>query len=126
MPHGDKGLSAHFEEDFDRTFAELDEFAAEMTFEIKEGRGKAIQFTTMVVWDTETLKNRMIVQQQGVYLGSVLLFIAKKWFEVEPKPDEIIYELTYRGKLPVRFGWRILDVVDAEFIYEVSLDRLTV
>jgi hypothetical protein len=126
MPHGDYGLSKHFEPDFEKTFAELYEFAAEMTFEIKEGRQRAKQFTTMVVWDTETLKNRMIVQQQGVYLGSVLMFIAKKWFDVEPKPDEIIYELTYRGKLPVRFGWRILDVVDAEYVYEISLDRLAV
>jgi hypothetical protein len=123
--HGDKGLSAQFEKDFENVFAKIDEFAAEKTFEIKEGH-QTKQFTTNVVWDTETLKERAIVQQQGVYLGSVLMFIAKKYFDVEPRPEEIIYEIAYRGKLPVKIGWRILDITDAEYVYEISLDRVVV
>ena len=50
-----------------------------MRFEIMEDK-KPIRFDANVVWDTETLKHRMIVQQQGVYLGTVLLFIAKRYF----------------------------------------------
>jgi hypothetical protein len=125
MSHGDAGLSKYFDEDFRRCFAEEDEFACYKTFEIQEGH-KVKQFTDLVVWDTETLKHRMIVQQQGVYLGSVLCFILKEHFAVEPRPEEIIYEITYRGKLPVKIGWRVLDIVDAEYVYEFSLDRLTV
>jgi hypothetical protein len=66
----------------------------------------------------------MIVQQQGVYLGSVLCFILKKWFLVEPKPEDILWEHIDQGGKMVKEGWRIMDVTDAEYVYELSLDRL--
>lgn len=117
-------LHDQFEPDFEDVFADLDEFACIKTFEIVDNGGP-VRFTTSVVWDTETLKERAVVQQQGLYLGDVLCFIGKKWFASEPQPEEILYEITYRGKLPVRIGWRVLDIVDAERVYELSLVRLT-
>jgi Txe/YoeB family toxin of Txe-Axe toxin-antitoxin module len=96
-----------------------------MTFEIMEDHKPKV-FTDIVVWDTEALQNRMIVQQQGVYLGQVLLFILKKWFKVEPQPEQILYEVVDIGSRQVKKGWRLLNIVDVEDVYEISLDRLDV
>jgi hypothetical protein len=96
-----------------------------MTFEIADGKVGVKQFTTNVVWDTEILKERAVVQQMGVYLGDVLLFIAKRWFSSEPQPEEVIYEIRQLAHREVKVGWRILDIVDVEKVYEVSLSRLT-
>jgi hypothetical protein len=116
-------LREEFEPDFIDTFCEISEFATEKKLEISRA-GQPFIFRTSCVWDTDTLRNRMIVQQQGVYLGEVLLFISKLWFEIEPKPDEVIWELTDKYKIPIRRGWRILECIDAEYVYEISLDRL--
>jgi hypothetical protein len=127
------GLRDVLEDDFITVFAERAEFACWKEFEIitypvaTPYGGKKIThiFADSVVWDTETLKKRMIVQQQGVYLGTVLLFILKKWFATEPKAEEILWERIDRGGgKVVKQGWRILDIVDAEYVYEISLDAL--
>lgn len=118
-------LKDTFESDFENVHANTDEMGDELTFEIIED-GKPKVFTTDVVWDTHVLKVRMVVAQQGIYLGSVLLFIVKKWFKVEPKAEEIIYRILDRPNgRKVREGWRVLDVTDAESVYEISLDRLS-
>lgn len=126
------GLADQFEDDAWDTFLETSEFAVLMTFEIKVDH-RLYRFKTKVVWDTETLKNRLVVQQQGVYMGTVLCFILKRLFLIEPKPDEILWEIVNRGDSrrhsygplrEVKQGWRVLDIVDAEFMYELSLDKL--
>jgi hypothetical protein len=53
-------------------------------------------------------------------MGTVLLFIRKSWFKVEPKPDQIIYTPVE----PFKIGWRIVEVTDAEDCYEIALDKL--
>jgi hypothetical protein len=119
-------LQRQFERDFDNVFCELSEFARAMRFEIMVDK-RPHRFDANVVWDTDSLKRRMVVQQQGVYLGSVLLFIAIRYFATSPRADEILYVVTPRpGKTSVNVGWRILDVTEAEDVYEISLDRLDV
>jgi hypothetical protein len=120
-------LADEFEDDFWDTFADLAHFAVVMTFEIVAG-SEPYRFRTKVIWDTETLKNRLVVQQQGVYMGSVLCFIRKNCFYIQPKNDEIIWEIVFRGnpRREVKQGWRVLDIVDAEYVYELSLDKLVV
>jgi hypothetical protein len=88
-------LKATFEEDFETIHANPDEMGDTMTFEIVEN-GSPKVFTTDCVWDTHALKVRMVVAQQGVYMGSVLWFIAKKWFKVEPRAEEIVYRILER------------------------------
>lgn len=124
-PPRDFGLRDVLEDDFKTVFAERAEFACWKEFEIVEDKIPYI-FADSVVWDTDTLKKRMIVQQQGVWLGTVLCFILKKWFKVRPKPEEIIWERIDRGNgKVVKQGWRILDITDAEYVYELSLDELS-
>jgi hypothetical protein len=55
----------------------------------------------------------------------VLWFVLKIWFKVEPKAEEVVYRILDRpnGK-KVKEGWRVLDVTDAESVYEISLDRI--
>lgn len=134
----DYGLADEFEDDFWDTFADTAHFGVVMTFEMRLEH-KPYRFRTKVVWDTETLTTRLVVQQQGVYMGEVLCFIRKHCFFIEPKPEEIIWEIVYRedrskepddetGEYPVKEvkqGWRIINVVDSEFVYELSLDKLT-
>jgi hypothetical protein len=115
------GLRDDFPTDLDTIFFEEEEFACNRDFEIIEN-GMAQQFTTRCVWDTETLKNRLIVVQQGVYLGSVLLFISTSWFSTEPKPEQIIRSRAV-GNV-VWEGWRVVDITDAESCYEIALDKL--
>jgi hypothetical protein len=103
--------------DLENTF--FQEFAKPREFLFVED-GEEIIVTTMAVWDTEALKQRMIVQQQGVFLGSVLCFIHKNVFKVEPKPEQIIYSPCR----PFRIGWRVVDITDAEECYELYLDKL--
>jgi hypothetical protein len=118
-------LKTTFEEDFETIHANPDEMGDTMTFEIVEN-GSPKVFTTDCVWDTHTLKTRMVVAQQGVYMGSVLWFIAKRWFKIEPRAEEVVYRILDRPNgRKVREGWRVLDVTDAEFVYEISLDKVT-
>jgi len=119
------GLKGQFLSDFMEVFAEETEFAQEMTFEIADGKVGVKQFTDVVVWDTNTLKERAVVQQQGVYLGDVLWFVPIHWFSSMPNPEEVIYEIRQVGRQKVKIGWRILDIVDAEKVYEVSLSKMT-
>lgn len=112
-------LKLEFDPDLTATFFNPEEFGCVRDFLFTEDGTEKI-FTTACVWDTETLKTRLIVQQQGVFLGSVLCFIYKKLFKVEPKPEQIIYSPV----TPFRIGWRIVDITDAEECYELALDKL--
>lgn len=116
-------LKDTFESDFEMVHADISEMGDLLTFEIIEN-GRPKVFTTRCVWDNYMLKKGVVVAQQGIYLGAVLLFIAKKWFLVEPKGEEIIYRILVRpgGKI-VKEPWRILDVSDCESVYEINLDR---
>lgn len=118
-------LKDTFESDFMLVHADTNEMGDELTFEIIEN-GKPKVFTTRCVWDNYMLKKGVVVSQQGIYLGAVLLFIAKRWFAVEPKGEEIIYRILDRPNgRKVKEGWRILDVSDCESVYEINLDRVT-
>lgn len=112
-------LRDEFIPDLDSVFFETGEFGSIRDFEIVEDRQPKI-FTTACVWDTESLQQRLIVTQQGVFLGTVLLFIAKSWFKVEPRPEQIIYTPV----TPIRIGWRIVEITDAEECYQMALDKL--
>lgn len=112
-------LNLEFSPDLDQTFFNLHEFAQERDFLIVEDH-RPVEFKTICVWDTEALKSRLIVQQQGVFMGSVLLFIHKNLFKVEPRPEQIIYSPVE----PFKIGWRIVDVTDAEECYEIALDKI--
>ena len=74
----------------------------------------------MCVWDEEILRTLVIVQQQGLFLGTVRLFIHKNLFQTEPRAEEIIYSPV----TPFRIGWRIVDITDAEEMYQIDLDKL--
>ena len=112
-------LKLEFCPDLDKVFFNPDEFGSVREFMfIEDGEEKIV--TTKVVWDTEALKVRTIVQQQGIFLGTVLCFIHKNIFKVEPKPEQIIYSPCR----PFRIGWRIVDITDAEECYELYLDKL--
>lgn len=127
-------LKDEFCPDLDRVYFNPDEFGERHSygdvdengltivgreFEIVED-GQPKRFITDCVWDTEMLKSRLIVQQQGVFMGTVMLFIHKNCFKVEPKPEQLIYTPV----VPFRIGWRIVDVTDAEECYEIALDKL--
>lgn len=112
-------LKLEFSHDLDDTFFNEEEFGCVREFEIIEDGVPAV-FTTNCVWDTEALKSRLVVQQQGIYLGSVLCFIHKNLFKVEPKPEQVIYTPV----TPYKIGWRVVDVTDAEECYELALDKL--
>jgi hypothetical protein len=104
--------------DNQETFLVPEELGHEFEFEIIED-GLTKRFTARCCWDEHTLRNRLIVQQQGVYLGSVLWFIEKSHFKVQPKPEQVVYRF-----IPHREGWRIVDMTDAEELYEIYLDKL--
>ena len=109
-------------EEFEEVFANEEEFGDELTFEIKEnGFPKVIK--CKCVWDNDTLKQRAIVSQQGVFLGTVLLFISKRHFVVRPRPEEVLIRLYPRSNY--RESWVILDVTDAEGGYEIYLDKIS-
>lgn len=112
-------LKLEFSPDFTFTFANLDEFGSRREFLITEDGVEKI-FWTNVDWDEEVLKTRMVVTQQGVYYGMVLCLIHKNLFKVEPRPEQIIYSPV----TPFRIGWRVLDITDAEEVYELYLDKL--
>jgi hypothetical protein len=111
-------LKLEFCPDLDQTFFNVDEFGSRREFAIVEDGVEKI-FWADCVWDTESLKVRPIVQQQGLFLGSVLCFIHKNLFKVEPKPEQIIYS----PATPFRIGWRVVDITDAEECYELYLDK---
>ena len=112
-------LREQFLPDLENVFLVKSEFAQLREFAIVED-GEEIVFTSVVHWDTEILKTRAIVQQQGLYLGSVLCIIKKYHFLAEPRPEQIIYTPV----TPFRIGWRIVDCTDAEEAYDLSLDKL--
>jgi hypothetical protein len=112
-------LKLEFCPDLNDTFFNVEEFGMTREFLFMEDGVEKI-VTTKCVWDTESLKTRTIVQQQGVFLGTVLCFIHKNIFKVEPKPEQIIYSPCQ----PFRIGWRIVDITDAEECYELYLDKL--
>jgi hypothetical protein len=118
-------LKQEFQADLSQTFLDVDEFGEAMTFRITE-TGAEKEFAAPVIWDTESLKVRTIVQQQGVFLGTVLCFIATDWFAVEPKPEQVIYRLTRDEHHPSDYweGWRIVDVVETETCFQLYLDKL--
>jgi hypothetical protein len=103
-------LKQEFQADLSQTFLDVDEFGEAMTFRITE-TGAEKEFAAPVIWDTESLKVRTIVQQQGVFLGTVLCFIATDWFAVEPKPEQVIYQLTRDGRLADRRRGRNRDLL---------------
>ena len=112
-------LKLEFCPDLADTFFDPDEFGSVREFLILED-GFEKRFTTICVWDTETLKTRTVVQQQGVFLGTVLCFIHKNLFKVEPKPEQIIYSPVS----PFRIAWRVVDITDAEECFEIYLDKV--
>lgn len=113
-----------FESDFEAVLANPGEMGDIMTFEIVEN-GMPKVFTTNCVWDTHTLKTRMVVAQQGVYLGEVLWFIASKWFKYMPKAEEVVFRIVDRPNgRKIKEAWRVLDITDAASVYEISLDRM--
>lgn len=112
-------LQEEFAPDLDDTFFDDSEFGSVREFQIIEDNLPKT-FTTKCVWDTEALKSRLIVQQQGIFMGTVLLFIHKNLFKVEPRPEQILYS----PAKPVKIGWRIVDITDAEHCYEIYLDKL--
>jgi hypothetical protein len=123
-------LKEDFEPDFINTFANEEEFGTAkvdgtpgMDFEIIENRVPK-RFTAKCVWDVFSFQNREAQFQQGIYIGTVLWFIAKSWFVVEPKPEQIVYTFERNDIGEERkVGWRVLHVVDAESVYEINLDR---
>jgi hypothetical protein len=106
----------------DDTFTNVLEFGSAREFAISDGKGFGgeIVFTANVVWDEEELKKRVIVQQQGIYLGEVLCFIKKSYFPNPPRAEEIIYHPI----TPFKKGWRIVMVEDTEHVYQLYLDKL--
>jgi hypothetical protein len=112
-------LKLEFCPDLADTFFEVEEFGDVREFAILEDGFEKV-FTTSCVWDTETLKTRPVVQQQGLFMGSVLCFMHKNCFRTEPKPEQIIYSPV----TPFRIGWRVVDITDAEQCYELYLDKL--
>jgi hypothetical protein len=105
--------------DLDNVFFNKDEMGEVREFLfVEEGIERIV--TTKCCWDTEALKQRVIVQQQGLFLGSVLCFIYKNVFAVEPKPEQIIYSPVR----PFRIGYRVVDITDAMECYELYLDKL--
>lgn len=142
-------LKEQFGPDLDPVFFNPEEFGEICTdpetgevmdgrrFEIIENGVKKV-FTTKCVWDKYAVHTRLIVQQQGVYLGDVMWFVAKSCFMVAPKPDEIIYtwedNLNRDGPPHVdprrarpsltKLGYRIIQVIDSEYCYEIALDKL--
>jgi hypothetical protein len=128
-------LREEFYTDAVETFLEQSEFAQVREFAIFESHPTALEapggpveqiFTTNCVWDTEILKDRAIVQQQGLFLGNVRCFILSSLFRVEPRPEQIIYtrRIEPLPQEPQRKGWRIIDVTDAEEMYYIDLDKL--
>ena len=105
--------------DLDTVFFNPEEMGEVREFLFVDGGEERI-VATKCVWDTESLKQRLIVQQQGLFLGSVLCFIHKNVFRTEPKPEQIIYSPVR----PFRIGWRVVDITDAMECYEIYLDKL--
>jgi hypothetical protein len=112
-------LREEFDPDLDSTFINPEEFGMERELTFVEN-GVEVPRDINVVWDTEELRRRAI--QQGVYLGTVLCFIPKRHFQVQPKPEQVIY-----SRLPSQTkkeSWVVVDIVDAEECYELYLDKL--
>jgi hypothetical protein len=115
-------LKDEFGPDYHAVFANPDEFGDLLMFEIKEnGVPKILRIEC--VWDNDTLKQRPIVSQQGVFLGSVLWIVAKEYFKVRPRPEEVIYKLSDRSNY--KEPWIVLDVSDVEDVYEIYLDHIS-
>jgi hypothetical protein len=138
-------LKEQFRPDLDAVFTNPEEFGEvhtdPVTGETVPGRRFAIiengverEFVAACVWDKSEVQKRLIVQQQGVYWGDVMLYIAKDYFRVIPKPEEVIYtwEDAFNSSgdpavspmfIPKK-AYRIVQVVEAEQCYEIALDKL--
>ena len=114
------------------TYYRPDELGCVREFKFLEN-GLEKRVVTDCAWDTEILKTRVIVQQQGLFMGTVLLFIYKHLFAVPPRPENIIYTRE-REVNPITLeplpsesvleAWRVIDVTDAETAYEIYLDKV--
>ena len=118
-------LIDEFLPDFDDTFKNPEEFG-----ETREFMFVNKIFVADVVWDRDHLKDRFIVQQQGVFIGDVMLYIPIWYFKqlggvngvhtlVVPKPEEILYS-------PKDVAWTINEVTEAGEVYEIALTKLLV
>jgi hypothetical protein len=126
-------LIDEFLPDFDDTFKNPEEFG-----ETREFMFVNKIFIADVVWDKDHLKQRFIVQQQGVFIGDVMLYIPVYYFRqlggipdeegedrdpaelgelIEPKPEEILYS-------PRDVAWIIGEVTEAGQVYEIALTKL--
>jgi hypothetical protein len=122
-------LKDQFVPDLRDTFHDPEEVGCVREFRFIDGRLEKT-VVTACVWDDHTLKTRSIIQQQGVFMGTVLLFIEKALFAVPPRPENIIYtreldRVTLEPLLPVQEAYRVVDITDAEGEYEIYLDRVT-
>jgi hypothetical protein len=110
------------------TFHEPEELGCIREFRFIDGRLEQTVVTTCV-WDDHELKTRAIVQQQGVFLGAVLLFIEKGHFVVPPRPEQVIYtreldRVTLEPLQAVQEAYRVVAITDAEGEYEIYLDKV--
>jgi hypothetical protein len=123
-------LIDEFLPDFDDTFKNPEEFG-----ETREFMFVNKIFIADVVWDRDHLKDRFIVQQQGVFIGDVLLFIPIWYFKqlggadpevhqlVEPKPEEIIYSRKFIEGTKLK-AYTINEVTEAGEVYQIVLTKL--
>jgi hypothetical protein len=121
-------LKEQFVPDLRATFHEPEEFGCVREFRFIDGRLEKT-VVTACVWDDHTLKTRAIVQQQGVFVGTVLLFIEKVLFAVPPRPEQILYtreldRITLEPLAAVQEAYRVVDITDAEGEYELYLDKI--
>ena len=114
------------------TYYRPDELGCVREFKFLENRLEKT-IVTDCEWDTEILKTRLIVQQQGLFMGTVLLIIYKHLFAVPPRPENIIYtrerelDPATHELLPsdaVLEAWRVVDITDALTAYEIYLDKV--
>jgi hypothetical protein len=99
--------------DLVNVFHNVDEHASYREFRISNGYASFTTFRAPCVWDTDILK-QLSIKAQGVYLGDIMCYIIADYLPRRPLPDEIIYS-------PANQGWRIIESVDEEGQYNLSL-----
>jgi hypothetical protein len=107
-------LRDQFVPDINRIFMRTYEFATLREFRISDGHGGYIVFTCPVVWDKDAVKQQPLVTIHGVFMGDVRCYIAHQYLPRAPVAGEIIYS-------PANQPWEVLNVTDAESLYEMSL-----
>lgn len=110
-------LRDQFAADLANIFMNKDEFATEREFRINDGAGGFTTFTCPVVWDEDSVRKEPIVTVHGVFMGSVHCFIETKYLPRAPLVGELIYS-------PANQPWEVLDNVNAEGMYELSLSAM--